>query len=58
MAFAQNLELRLGQNFSDVGLELGIAQVAELDGDQVPVHAQHGRHPNRKMQVRAALGHP
>ena len=58
VALAQHLDLRLGQNLRDVALELGLAQIAELDRHQVAVHAQHRRHADRQVQIRAALGHP
>jgi len=42
----------------DIGFEFGIAQIAEFDRHQIPLHAQHGRHTDRQVQVRAALSHP
>ncbi len=56
VAFAQDLQLRLGQHLGDVALELGLAQIAEFDGHQIAVHSQHRRHADRQMQIRAALG--
>ena len=55
VALAQHLELRLGQHLGDIGLEFRVAQIAELDRHQVPVHAQHRRHADGQVQVRAAL---
>ena len=55
MPLAQVLQLRLGQDLRDVALELRVAQVAKLDRQQIAVHAQHRRHADGQMQVRAAL---
>ena len=57
IALAQYLELRLGQYFGDVGFEFRVAQIAEFDRHQIPVHAQHRRHAYREVQIRASLGH-
>ena len=43
------------QDLGDIALELRGAQVTELDRQQVALHAQHRRHPDGKMHVRAAL---
>jgi hypothetical protein len=50
-ALAQGFQLRLGQHFCDVAFQLGFAEVTEFDGREVPMHAQHGRHADRQMQV-------
>ncbi len=57
VAFAQLLQLVLGQHLGNVAFELGLTQIAEFDGHEIAVHAQHRRHADRQMQVRAALRH-
>ena len=55
MAFTQGFDLVLGQNLGDVAFEFRISEIAELDRDQVAVHAHHGRHADGQVQIRAAL---
>ncbi len=57
VAVAQMLQLVLRQHLGDVALEFRLAQIAEFDGHQIAVHAQHRRHADGQMQVRATLGH-
>jgi hypothetical protein len=40
-----------------VALQFRVGQIAELDGNQIAVHAHHGRHADRQVQVGAALRH-
>jgi hypothetical protein len=49
------LFLLLAQDLEQIALELGVAQIAELDRHQVAVHAQHRRHAHREVHVRTAL---
>ncbi|GFE84543.1 hypothetical protein GCM10011487_65430 [Steroidobacter agaridevorans] len=55
MAPAQLLLVAAIHDLDDVALELGLAQVAELDRQQVAMHSQHGRQADREMDVGAAL---
>ena len=49
------LLLRGAQDLVDVALELGVAEVAELDRHQVAVQPQHRRHADGEVDVGAAL---
>ncbi len=55
VALAELLLVRRCQDLGDVALELGLGEVAELDRQQLAVHAQHRRHADRQVHVRAAL---
>ena len=57
VALAEVLVLVLGEDLGEVALELRVADVAELDGHEVAVHAQHGRHADGQVHVGAALLH-
>ena len=52
---AKALDLLRRENFPHIALEFRVRQLAELDGQQVAVHAQHRRHPHGEVHVRAAL---
>src|SRR5580658_7307180 len=49
------LILVAGEDLADVALKFRHAQVAELDRQQVAVHAQHGRNTHREVHIRATL---
>jgi hypothetical protein len=49
--------LVLGLDLGEVALLLGVANVAKLDGHEVAIHAQHGRHADGQVHVGAALLH-
>ena len=57
VALVEELGLVLGEDFSQVTLELRVADVAELDGHQVAIHAQHGRNADGQVHVGAVLLH-
>src|SRR5690606_36647665 len=42
-------------DLGDIAFELRLAQIAELDRQQIAMHAQHGRDADREVDVRAAL---
>src|SRR5690606_13484459 len=52
---AKAFPLRLGQDFVDVTLELGLAEIAKLDRHQVAVESQHRRNADREVHVGASL---
>ena len=52
----EEILLRIAEDFHDVAFQLGIRQLPELDWHQVAVHAQHRRHADGEVDVRAALG--
>ena len=49
------LALRARQDLHEIALELGVAQLAELDGHEIAVHAQHRRDAHGQVDVRAVL---
>ena len=53
---AEALLLGGGEDFADVGLELGGAEVAELDRHEIAMQAEHRRHADGEVHVGAALG--
>ena len=55
VALGEMLVLRAGEDLRYVALELRRAHVAELDRQQIAVHAQHGGHADRQVHVRAPL---
>ncbi len=57
VALAEVFVLVLGEDLGEITLELRVADVAELDGHEVAVHAQHGRHADGQVHVGAALLH-
>ncbi len=48
--------LVLRQDLEHVSFEFGIRQLPELNWHQVAIHAQHRRHADGEMHIRAALG--
>ena len=57
VALAEEFVLVLGEDLGEVAFELRVADVAELDGHEIAVHAQHGRHTDGEVHVGAALLH-
>ena len=57
VALAEVFVLVLGEDLGEITLELRVADVAELDGHEIAVHAQHGRHADGQVHVGAALLH-
>ena len=45
------VDLLLGQNFADIGLELIVGELAKLDRHQVAVHAQHRRYADGEVYI-------
>jgi hypothetical protein len=57
VALAEILVLILGEDLGEIALELRVADIAELDGHEIAVHAQHGWDADGKMHVGTALLH-
>jgi len=51
----QLVEIGAAHDLGDVAFQLGLAQVAKLDGHQIAMHAQHRRQTDCEMNVGAAL---
>ena len=56
-AVGEMLGLGARQDLGDIAFQLHRPQVAELDGQQIAMHAQHRRDAHRQVHVRAALLH-
>ena len=49
--FCELFALLGGEDFLHVLVHFGVAQVAELDRQQLPPHPQHGRYAHGQMDV-------